>query len=252
MKRGSFRKTWSQEVKNSAIKLRRADFSYNEISRQTGIPKSTLNNIFEPLRLTGVRAKFDTQKHLKKIHVMAMAKIKKNRQERLAIIRQAVVKEVSENLLVSNQFYGRSLLAMLYWAEGSKTRGSLDFVNTDPFLMLFYLTLLRQTYNIDEEKLRVRLHLHHYHDVEKTKKFWSELLKIPLSKFGKIYIKQRSQTKKFRQNFAGICFVRYHDEKLRNQILNTGEEIATTVCHSSRHNFDVPIAQLDRARPCGG
>ena len=252
MKKGSKRRVWAQETKNKAVELRKKDYSYNEISKQTGIPKSTLNNIFNPLELAGVRANFNVQEHLKKIHVMAMAKIRKNHQERLSKIKQAVAKEISGSKLLGDQFYGRSLVAMLYWAEGSKTPGTLAFVNTDPFLLLLYLTLLRQTYHIDENKLRVRLHLHHYHDIEKTKKFWSELLEIPLSKFGKIYIKQRSQTKKFRQNFAGICFVKYYDESLRNRILNTGEEIAVAICQSSRCDFDVPIAQLDRARPCGG
>jgi hypothetical protein len=68
---------------------------------------------------------------------------------------------------------------------------------------------LRSAYNIDEKCLRVRLHLHHYHNVARVRGFWSKLLGIPKTQFEKIYIKSRKKTKKKRKNFAGICFLKY-------------------------------------------
>ena len=99
-----------------------------------------------------------------------------------------------------------------------------------------FITLFRNCYHIKEKKLRVRLHLHHYHDIKRTQKFWSELLNIPIKQFGKIYIKKRSKTKKFRENFAGICFIRYHNENLRFEILEKAYSVADKL---------VPVAQLE-------
>jgi len=66
----------------------------------------------------------------------------------------------------------------------------------------------------------MRLHLHHYHDEEKSKKYWSELTGIPTNKIGKIYWKKESNSgKRFRQNFMGICFVRYNNAQILRELI---------------------------------
>lgn len=116
---------------------------------------------------------------------------------------------------------------MLYWAEGTKAgNGSAVFTNTDPILARFYLRLLRTSFVLDERKLRVRLHLHHYHDHSAALAFWSEQLGIPQSQFGRIYVKKRSTSKKFRQNFQGICFIVYHDVQVRRELMALGRLLA--------------------------
>ena len=118
---------------------------------------------------------------------------------------------------------------MLYWSEGSKGKGGISFVNTDPKLALLFLTLFRKCYLIDEDKLRARLYLHYYHKIKETRLFWSSLLNISESKFGKIHIKPRSKTKKFRQNFMGICSIRYYSEDLKNEILERAYFLADLI-----------------------
>jgi len=121
---------------------------------------------------------------------------------------------------------------MLYWAEGTKLpkNAQIEFANTDPRMAFLFITLLRKCYTLDEEKLKARLHLHHYHDIKKAEKFWSELLDIPLKQFYKVYIKPRSKTKKFRRNFMGICFIRYGNTDLKHRILNTAYAIQEKIC----------------------
>ena len=48
----------------------------------------------------------------------------------------------------------------LYAGEGAKRDGSLRFANTDPRMILFFVTWLRAFYSIDESRLRLRLYLH--------------------------------------------------------------------------------------------
>lgn len=121
----------------------------------------------------------------------------------------------------------KSLLAMLYWAEGTKGgSGGPIFTNTDPVLLYLYLRLLRMAYPIKESRLRIRIHIHHYHNPEASIRFWSRILGVPRSQFGKIYVKKRSTRKKFRENFQGICFIKYFDTAIRRELLALGTLIA--------------------------
>ncbi|MEK7165241.1 MAG: hypothetical protein AAB874_00340, partial [Patescibacteria group bacterium] len=114
----------------------------------------------------------------------------------------------------------KSVLCALYWAEGSKNRGMLNFANTDPKLLKLFITLLRQCYKLDEQKFRIRLHLHWYHKEKELKIFWSKLLNIPVSQFNKTYRKKRSKERVFRKNIGGICFLRYNSDNLREQVMH--------------------------------
>lgn len=221
------RSNWPKETIDEAIKLRHEGLSYGDISKKMGgIAKSTLCEWIGEIKRPGYITKEDMLNHLKSIQPLAVAVLKKQRERRLEIISKRVKNEVDAYKLSENKEYLQSVLSMLYWAEGSKGRGHLTFANTDPKLSLLFLTLLRKSYSIDESKLRVRLHLHYYHPIKKIKLFWSSLLGIPLTKFGKIYHKPRSKTRKFRQNFAGICFITYYSEDLRFEILDKAYKIA--------------------------
>jgi len=226
---------WSREVRTKARKLRKSGLSYGDISRGLGVAKSTLYQWIHDLKWPRYITEKERLAHLSRIRILAANVHKQRRKERLEQIQKVVAKEVSQ-YPISNLDYLRSLLAVLYWAEGSKGRGTVFFANSDPKLSLLFLTLLRKSYPLDEAKLRVRLYLHWYHPIKKTRKFWSTLLGVPESRFGKIYIKKRSITKRFRKNFAGICFIKYHSEHLRAEILERARAIADRF---------VPVAQLD-------
>ncbi len=114
----------------------------------------------------------------------------------------------------------RAILSTLYWSEGSKGIGVLNFANTDPRLCLIFITLLRACYELDESKFRIRLHLHKYHKDQELKKYWSVLLKIPMSQFNAIvWKKEPNSGKRYRQNYHGICFVKYNSVDLQKRIM---------------------------------
>lgn len=221
------------ELKSKAREMRLAGKTYSEISKELKTAKSTLFYWLSDIRTT--TSTFDKNEHLSRIRVLAIKALSSKRLERSSRITEKISKEVNHEHS-ENRFYVRSIAAMLYWSEGSKGRNGMSFANTDPLLSLLFLTSLRKGFDIKEEKLRVRLHLHSYHNVDEKKLYWSNLLNVPLSQFGKIYIKPRSKTRKFRQNFAGICFIRYYSEELRIELLTLGKGIASKY---------VPVAQLD-------
>lgn len=133
----------------------------------------------------------------------------------------------AREISLSNHFVQKGLLAMLYWAEGTKSdRGALIFVNTDPLLLKLYISLLRSAFEINESGVRVRLHLHNYHDQATSISYWATLLEVPKSQFGKIYVKKRSTQRKFRENFQGICTVVYHSSAVRRELMALGKILA--------------------------
>ena len=102
------------------------------------------------------------------------------------------------------------MLAMLYWAEGTKgVHSCVVFANTDPKLIVLFITLFRECYPVVESKFRGRMNLHDYHNEITVRDYWSKLLKIDTEKFNKTYWKKRSENKRFRENRWGIFFLTY-------------------------------------------
>ena len=108
----------------------------------------------------------------------------------------------------------------LYWAEGSKASGAkvVDFANSDPDMIVYFMRFLRTRYSIDEKRLRVLLYCHSDQDVQILIRFWSKVTGIPARQFSKPYVR-----KDFRQGGRkmnhGLIHVRYADKKLLSDIL---------------------------------
>lgn len=221
-------KRWSDDLKEKVRVMRLGGSTYSQIRQNFQIPKSTLSEWCRELPRPKHLYFENRRQWLEDIRKISSESIKRKRNLEVEMIAQKVKQEVKSWDFLGLESVQKSLLGILYWAEGQKLplRGSpVKFVNTDPRLVLLFLTLLRNCYQLDESKLRVRLHLHWYHNIGKIRKFWSELLGIDESRFGKVYIKRRSKTKKFRKNFAGICFVIYYDVDLRWEVVHTGYNV---------------------------
>ena len=76
--------------------------------------------------------------------------------------------------------------AALYWAEGhNKSDHVIEFVNSDPKMVLFIMRFFREVLKINEQRFRCRMTLHPSIDVNKCLKFWSRLTGIPRRQFNK-------------------------------------------------------------------
>ncbi len=224
-------KRYDPMVKEQVFALRSAGKSYAEIQKEFSIPKSTLS-VWMGEKYAGIFDRKAQLAHLKRVRVIAAHAIQMARIERDSIsIEQG--RATARNIPLTDTGVLKALLAMLYWAEGSKFEGvsGVRFVNTDPHLILLYITLLRKCFPVDEGRLRIRLHLHYYHNKKKSVAYWSSLIGVPESQFGKLYIKKRSPTKKFRKNFMGICFIYYPGNGMRKEILELGNMIYVILCN---------------------
>lgn len=222
---------YSDQIREEVDRLRSEGKSYAEIRMIHDIPKSTLSNWLGEKHV-GIFNKEAQLEHLKKIRELSALKLRKAKIVRDEI-HAARGRKFARSLPSHNLTLQKALLAMLYWAEGKKGGGALVFANTDPRLVLLFITMLRNCFSIDEHKLRARVHLHYYHNKKESLRYWSRLLKIPPDQFGKLYIKKRSKSRKFRQNFKGICFVIYSNTGLLKEILALGEAIGDQVTLNS-------------------
>ena len=217
-------KRYSKEIRQKAERLKQSGKSYSEITSLLGIPKSTLSNWLGDKFIHFTREQ--QVAHLARIRKIAAASVQDRIRKRDEELSKLVKKEVVKYPLKKIGFL-KTILGMLYWAEGAKYSGvsGLKMVNTDPELLRLYITLLRKCYKIDEERFRIRLHLHYYHNKGEARKFWSDVLRVPESRFATVFVKKRSRKKRFRKNFMGICFVNYFDSNIRREILEIDRQV---------------------------
>lgn len=226
-------------LKQKARVLRHEGLSYDKIFQKIGVAKSTLNYWFRDLpRSPYQRDPRVRRAHLARVRPLAANVIRAKRNARLMAAEKKAIEEVSQFPL-EDKMVQKSLLALLYWAEGAKTHPSgFKFANTDPALALLFLTLLRGTIPIDEKKIKIYLHCHHYHNIAEIRKFWSKVLDVPISQFAKVHLKSRKKTKRKRKNFAGICFIRYGKgaEELKQELLSVARAIQARITKPCPHS----------------
>ncbi|MEK7592720.1 MAG: hypothetical protein AAB508_05010 [Patescibacteria group bacterium] len=206
------------EIKKTAQLLRKKGFSIGQIAKEIQVSKSTVHEWVKTIKGANRYAQIGKDRWIREIQPLGAIGQKKKREKKIALIEEDTQAELL-NLTVTPEIL-KTVLAALYWAEGTKGRGMLKFTNTDPKLMCLFITLLRQCYMLDESKFRVRLQFHWYHKAQKVKNYWSYLLKIPQEQFRKTYRKKRSKQKVFRKNVGGICFLQYNSDHLREQLLH--------------------------------
>ncbi len=224
--------TYSVETKRAVLLLVKSGRTYSEIQKEFTVPKSTISNWVTSEGIIHNRTR--QFEHLAKARIKAVHKIHCNKNARLALAEDNANKELL-SISLENVALQKAFLSMLYWAEGSKSpkSGAFTFVNTDPVLLTLYVTMLRNTYPIEEGRFRIGLQIHKYHNLEEVTDFWSELLKIPKSQFWKIYVKKRSEHKKFRRNFRGMCSIYYGKKAIREELLAFGRLLAQNISLSS-------------------
>ncbi len=220
---------YPEEIKRRVLELGNLGNTYAQIQKKYLVPKSTLSFWF-----SRADRKQDRTRQLAHLRIARIASIKAKNRQKASRIKEAedTARRVATRVPILQEAIGKALLAMLYWAEGGKTDGSMKFTNTDPELILVFISLLRKYYKIDESRFRIGLLVHYYHDRSKTRQFWSEKLQIPTTQFWKIYLKPRSGKKRnYKRNFYGICNLHYSSSAIQRELIALGKEISLQVAH---------------------
>lgn len=117
---------------------------------------------------------------------------------------------------------------MLYWAEGSKGRNAVQFVNSDPEMARF-VDFLRECLDVSDESIRLDCnlfadHLERQHEIEQ---FWLDTLELPATCLRKstvnVYSKYSQKKRKGRLPY-GTARVVVHSTELVQQIYGAIQE----------------------------
>lgn len=203
-----------QNLKQKAIALRIRGFSLKEISEILSISKSTasvwlrdvqmsklgLNRLSEKIfrdRNRGIRI-IKNQRNLEDNEIKSKCK--------------TLLKDFKESLLLNKIF-----CSLLYWCEGGKTESAVYFTNSDPILVKYFLRLFRNSFDVNEKKFKVCLHLHFYHNEKRQKIFWSKITNIPINQFLKVY-KKVNTAKNKKRKYQGCVSIRYYDYRVLKEM----------------------------------
>lgn len=223
--------------------MRLEGLTYSQIKAVLPVAKSTLCEWFKDLPYpehTYFTNRSAWMEHIRELSARSKRNTRIKKEEQIIA---RVKDEVGSWSNLSSVEMQKSLLAMLYWAEGQKSpelNCPVKFANTDPRLCLLFVTLLRNCYKIDESKLRIRIYVHWYHNIKDIISYWSNLLRVDKSLFSRTYYKKRSLKKRFRKNFAGICFITYFSVDLRREIIATAYNIQELF--ADKNNFSALVA----------
>lgn len=171
-------------LKQKALELRKAGYSYNMIGKELNVAKSTLSNW-----LTNIPFKpnIEVLQRVGKAKLKSALYKQKIKFENIARMRREAIKEVGK--LSSRDLF--MLGIGLYLGEGSKSQEEVKIVNADPIILKLGIRWLKDFGKIGLEHLRVAVHGYPDHDINGLVNFWSKELNIPVEQFIKTQIDTR-------------------------------------------------------------
>lgn len=184
--------------KSQAIELRKEGLSYNEICNKIPVAKSTLSLWLKEVPLSVSQKKRLYTKQIAILSIGAQSQKERRKREVSKIIKVAE----SEIVLPLDAQAHRLFGAALYWAEGSK-KNLFEITNSDPALIAFMVRWIEKVFSLHPKELKARLNLYPQQNEMDIKRFWSQLTGIPLSSFGKSYIKPFSKNYKKNNLYYG-------------------------------------------------
>jgi len=203
--------------KHLAEKLRRKGNSYNKISKDLNIPKSTLVCWFSKLNWS-LEIKKELERKAAYNSRRRLIKYVREKQKEWEKWRESFREDARNKFpnFINNPLFVTGL--NLYWGEGDSKleNGIVRLVNTDCRMVSLFVKFLKNFCEIPQEKILAAMTLYPDLNEEKCKNFWSESIGIPVQQFRKTqFIKGKHPTKKVRN---GMCTVFIHSRGLKEKI----------------------------------
>ena len=221
-------------LKEKAISIRKSGKSIVNIEATLGIPRSTLSGWFKKIKLTKSQYKSlkkNSDRALIKARARALIWHNAQKRGRLDFAEREADKTIS--LLSDNQEITELALALLYLGEGFKTTKT-GMGNSDPLILKFFLTIMRNIYRVDIEKIRFELHLRADQNPEDMIKYWSKELNAPLNRFKNVSIDKRTAGSPTYPYYKGVCIVDCGTVAIQRKLIYIGRKFCEKVIKELR------------------
>ncbi len=215
MPRGKY---YPEEMREEARRLRREGWTLGEISKQLGPPKNTLTLWVRGIELTPEQQERIRRHELEMLTENQHLAAAYHRQARLDRIQLEQDKaEAFLDALDNIHQVNHIAAAMLYLGEGVKGERNFAFVNSNPQIILYWMYLLRSSFNIDETKFTLQVMSRHDQDTAVLEEFWSEVTQIKSVRIG--HVDPRTEGKPtLRVDYRGVCRINYYDLTIRRYL----------------------------------
>jgi len=208
------------EEKRKAIELRIQGKTFSEIRNFiSNLSKSTLSGWLRNVKLTPEQEE-RLKRNIAKITYNARVKAGWTRKQK----RLLKIKHITEEAKKELPSLSRNLLFLiglsLYWGEGSKNSSeSIQFANSDPRLIKIMMKWFREICKVPEEKMGIHIYIHKVYRNENCEKFWSKIMGIPASRFGKTTYKPTPHRIKKNLDYKGVCRIDIGNVNLFRRIM---------------------------------
>jgi transcriptional regulator with XRE-family HTH domain len=182
------------DARNQARLLRAVrGLSIKEIASELGISQSSASVWVRDVELT-----CDQRRSL-----VERAKLRRARSRMAHFRARRLAFQHEGRLLARRRDATHAAGCMLYWAEGSKSRKAVQFVNSDPAMVRFFANFLRNEVGVADEACRIDCNLFadHAERQREIEQFWLDALELPRLCLRKSTVNVYSKhSKKKRQN----------------------------------------------------
>ena len=189
--------------KDKAVKMRMDGKTYSEILREVRVAKSTLSLWLCDVGLSKPQKQRITKKRLDAAK-RGGAKKKQIRVDQTSLIYKNAFKDISK--LSKRELWLIGIA--LYWAEGAKQKTHnisqrLDFGNSDPRMVLLFMTWLRVCLKISKDDIYLSIYIHenNKHRIKQVRRYWCDCIGIENDDIKYIYYKKHN-LKTYRKNIG--------------------------------------------------
>jgi len=204
--------------KHLAIKLRKQGNSYSKISKELGIPKSTLAGWFAKENWSQ-SIKKELTKKANYISKKRLPFCIQRRREEFEEKKETFRKEAEQEFpsLAQNPLFIAGI--NIYWGEGDNKSKSclLRISNIDPRMISVFVSFLKIILKVPEEKIKIGLILYPDLTEKNCKNFWQNITKIPSNQFYKTqFIYGKHPTRRIEN---GICMISVSSRKYKEKVI---------------------------------
>lgn len=196
------------EKQQKARQLRIEGYSIGSIAKTLGVSKGSISVWVRDINLTPEQ--LDALGKYKKTCGVKAGNIKRNK---FLKIRSEYQEQGKEKIKTASLLY--CMGCMLFWAEGSKSKNSIIFTNSDINMIKLFINFLREIgVQNNEISVHINCFLSHEDDIIGVKNYWINELDLIGSRFLKPTIKVTKETV---ENY-GICRISVHNSQLAQQL----------------------------------
>lgn len=199
--------------KEKAINLRKKGFSYSEILREVAVAKSTLSLWLRSVGLSKKQKQRLTEKKL-----AAMKRGWESCHKKRVLITQEIKNKAKKEIIRLTKKELWLIGIALYWAEGSKEKdyrpgSGIQFPNSDPYMIEFFLTWLLEIIKIPKERINFDIYIHesHKNNTNSVIDYWSNHTGFSCDNFKHIYFKKNkinTKRKNIGKSYYGLLRIK--------------------------------------------